>query len=445
MPPLPGFAITTFADSGFNENDALLIRRPVMSSSGRRVGTLDARVLLSSVLPTDSVQLILAGAALRIRDRETGEVRGVAPRSNGGALTLVSRRVSLLDPPFDLELAASDARFVEPFTRAAKLGLAFLFAVTAVAIALTGFLSRRLTASVERLVDATAAVAAGDLDRTVTADEGAEFTRLADAFNTMTESLRRTLRELGRREALAAVGEFAATISHEVRNALTAVRLDLQRLHERLEPESPDRARVGRVLRNVTRLDSIVTGSLRIARVNPESMRVVALDGVLHAAVGAAEQAFLETATRVEIVHSDQERMRVRGDAPALERMFLNLLINAAQAMDPGGIARVTIEPDGNRVTVLVSDTGRGIASEMLESLGQPFLSSKPGGTGLGFPIARQIATMHDGDITVIRTSASGTTVAVALPLAASDQTSTHNVSAAGEIVDEVIGQRFTG
>ena len=88
---------------------------------------------------------------------------------------------------------------------------------------------------------------------------------LAEAFNTMSESLRRTLDSLARRESLAAVGEFAASLSHEVRNPLTAMRLDLQRVEEKLDPGSPLHVPLRRALRGVDRLQHTVSGALRVA------------------------------------------------------------------------------------------------------------------------------------------------------------------------------------
>ena len=232
----------------------------------------------------------------------------------------------------------------------------------------------------------------------------------------MTDSLRRTLRELGRQEALAAVGQFAAAISHELRNALTAVRLDLQRLQERAEPAHPDRALIGRVLRNVHRLDAITTGSLRIARTTPETMRALAIEGVLHGAASAAEPAFLDARCRIEIVPLDGTHARVRGEAASLEHLFLNLLINAAHAMKPDGVARMSIDLVDGSVIVRIADTGHGIAADQLGRIGQPFFSSKPNGTGLGFSIAQQIAAVHGGHVTVAETGGDGTTVSVTLP-----------------------------
>jgi len=97
-------------------------------------------------------------------------------------------------------------------------------------------------------------------------------------------------------------------------------------------------------------------------------------------------------------------------------QLFLNLLMNAAHAMPNGGLARISIEPLEPAVVVRIADTGCGIQPDHLARLGEPFYSSKPNGTGLGFPIARQIAIAHGGDVRIVATGNSGTTVEVTLP-----------------------------
>ena len=400
------------AVGGFDDDDAILVRRPVLDAAGAHVGLVEARVLLSAILPTDSLRLIVAGAALAIHNRESDKwIGGAMP--NDASLVATGR--ALDRPPLDLRLAASDARYVQPFAHAARLGFVSLLIVATVALGLTAFLSRRLTRALEELVDAAGAVSSGDLERSVPRHSDDEVGRLAAAFNAMTVSLRRTLGELSQREALAAVGRFAATMSHEVRNALTSVRLDVQRLHERV-PEPETRALAKRVLRNVHRLDSIVTGSLRVARTNPETMRSIVVEGVVRAAITAAEPAFLENSAEVRLDVREGDSPRVRGDAGALEQLFLNLLMNSAQAMPNGGLARITIEALEPVVVVRIADSGCGIQPDRLARLGELFSSSKPNGTGLGFPIARQIAIAHGGEVGVVATGDTGTIVEVMLP-----------------------------
>lgn len=106
------------------------------------------------------------------------------------------------------------------------------------------------------------------------------------------------------------------------------------------------------------------------------------------------------------------------GDAIALEQLFLNLLLNAAQALQSGGHASVTVDIDGAEMRIIVADTGCGIAADALDRVLDPFFSTKPDGTGLGRSIARQIATAHGGSLRIESVLGAGTTVIVSLPVA---------------------------
>ncbi len=235
----------------------------------------------------------------------------------------------------------------------------------------------------------------------------------------MTESLRRSLAELSKRQALAAAGEFAASLSHEVRNGLTAVRVDLQRAEEKTAEGAPSRPLIARALENVKRLDGTVTGSLRVARSGRSPRRRLDLGPVVAAAAQNAESTFTEHGATLIPLTSSSTPAWVLGDAIALEQLLLNLLLNAAQAMEPGGRASVTVEIDGSDVRIVVTDTGGGISPEDLEHVLDPFFSTKTDGTGLGLPIARQITTAHGGSLKIESVPGDGTRVEVRLPLVA--------------------------
>jgi two-component system NtrC family sensor kinase len=112
-----------------------------------------------------------------------------------------------------------------------------------------------------------------------------------------------------------------------------------------------------------------------------------------------------------------QAGITLDGDAVALEQLFLNLLLNAAQALPPGGVARVTLATEGQRVIVRIIDNGPGIAALALVDDGALLRTTKPGGTGLGLPIARRIAAAHGGELRIESTPGNGTTVVVRLPM----------------------------
>ncbi len=295
--------------------------------------------------------------------------------------------------------------------------VAFLIVVVFATTAAIVF-SRRISRSLVDLANATDAVAAGDLDRRVVTHSNDEVNRVGRAFNTMTESLRATLKQLSQREALVAVGEFAATLAHEVRNPLTSIRVDLQRVEERLPADSDLRTPLARALREVQRLDGTVSGALRIARSGNVALEPVDVRIPLDRAVEVSAAAFERSGAREIGVECDAEPFMVRGDEAALEQVFLNLLLNAAQALGPGGLAGVRMHSDGRFVVVDVWDTGAGIAADRLASVFDPFYSTRPDGTGLGLAIARQVVLAHGGTITIDSQEDAGTTVSISLPAA---------------------------
>jgi signal transduction histidine kinase len=328
-------------------------------------------------------------------------------------------RRTLVDPEVDLVLAAPLDAYVQPFERVARTGAITLAVVAMLALVLSAFLTTRLTSSLERLAVAADAVASGDLAHRIDGRGAAEVTRVAAAFNSMTESLQRTLDELSKRQALAAAGEFAASLSHEVRNGLTAIRVDLQRAEDKTAADAPSRPLITRALENVKRLDGTVTGSLRAARSGQRPRRRLDLGPVAEAAAQGAESTFAEHGATLSPVAASIPSAWVLGDAIALEQLLLNLLLNSAQAMGPGGRASLVVDIDGADVRVVVTDSGAGIPAADLERALDPFFSTKADGTGLGLPIARQIAAAHGGSLKIESVAGNGTRVEVRLPLAA--------------------------
>jgi signal transduction histidine kinase len=370
-------------------------------------GTLRAEVL-GIVLVAVVVPLALLGLWLARGDDFTWN----------GERWLVARRV-LDDPPVEMFAAAPLADYVVPFRAAARRGVIVLVIVAVLCVVAAAALTRRTTRALEELAATADAVASGDLGRTVRVPDGTEVGRLARAFNTMSDSLRRTLDALARRESLAAVGEFAAGLAHEVRNPLTAIRIDLQRADEKLDAESALRVPIRRALGQVERLDATVTGALRLARSGQVGDAMVDVLVPLDAAMHAAEPELARSRATLEVAFPPRAGLSVRGDAAALEQLFLNLLLNAAQSLDDGGTVRVAVEDGDGVVRVAIRDAGRGMSPEVRARLFEPFYTTRSDGTGLGLPLARRIARAHGGEIDVESAPGAGTTVVVRLPRAA--------------------------
>jgi len=396
-------------------------------ASGDRLGTLEVDLPLRTLLAGSATWGGVAGSVLGASEPETGA--SLLPLSVDPFLlreeqfrwreeTWLSVKRSLEEPPLDLVLAAPVTPFVAPFQESARRNLWILGGVTLIVLALAAALTQGTTRALSRLADAAEAVARGDLDRQVDSKGRDEVSRVGRAFNTMTESLRNTLQELSQRRALAAVGEFAASLAHEVRNPLTSIRVDLQRMEEKLPQDEETPELMARTLRKIDALNRSVSGALQVARSGSVKLETIDLRTPLRAAVQMALPAFQEREAELDSAGVEGEPIKVKGDAAALERLFLNLLLNAAQALEEGGRANVTAHPLEEEVRVMIQDTGKGIESEDLERIFEPFFSSRPDGTGLGLPIARRIAQAHGGELSVESEAGAGTTVTVRLPYA---------------------------
>jgi signal transduction histidine kinase len=168
----------------------------------------------------------------------------------------------------------------------------------------------------------------------------------------------------------------------------------------------------------VKRLDGIVTRSLHLSRSGRAPRRRLDLHKVLAAATQGADSSFQERGAVLERLPGAGPSSSILGDAVALEQLFLNLLLNAAQSLERGGTAKVMLDVDGTEARVVVTDTGAGIPPDDLTHVLDPFFSTKADGTGLGLPIARQIAVAHGGSLEIQSVAGEGTRVEVRLPLA---------------------------
>jgi len=419
------------AASGQSLAPALTVRLEIYDlPSGQRIGTLATDLPMTVLLEEPNVAAYAAGTVLAAFDPGSGASLLPLPfdpavladhRFVLGGDDWLSSRIELVEPPVTLVTAAPLTSLVEPFERAARRGLLALIAVATLAFALTATLTGRVTRSLSDLTAAAEAVAGGDLDRRVEDVGDDEVGRMGKAFNTMTESLRRTLRELADRKALAAVGEFAASLSHEIRNALTSIRVDLQLLEEGI-PEDPGAPEIQRrALQKVTLLNRTVDDALSLARRGRVGEGTVDLLAVLRLSAEAAAPEYRERGVKLLIPVHGSVPEEVPGDQGALEQLFLNLLLNAAQAQDVGGSVNVTVRTEGGFTVVSIRDEGKGIPKDLQDRVFEPFFSTRPDGTGLGLAIVRQITQAHGGRVSLRSSPSEGTTVEVRLPLAASE------------------------
>ncbi len=226
------------------------------------------------------------------------------------------------------------------------------------------------------------------------------------------EELTRLQAALVARERLAALGEAAAVVAHEVRNPLGAIVNATALLRKGAgDPESHAKL-VSMVEEEAMSLDRLVNDLLVLARPLTPQKRVVDLVAVV------TRTCALVTGSPVVVDNEGDEHRAVLADPDQLQLALLNLLRNAAQASPAGEPIRVRLHSDGDRHVVTVEDGGPGIAAELRERIFEPFFTTRTSGTGLGLAIVKRVVDAHQGTIAVLGRERKGTRVDVTLPAA---------------------------
>jgi signal transduction histidine kinase len=183
-----------------------------------------------------------------------------------------------------------------------------------------------------------------------------------------------------------------------------------------LPVNSPTRAAVKDLRAEIGRITRILTDLLQAARPHPPEIRSSDLNTTVEHAVLLARQQVPSVSIRIEL-QKDPRLSNVEHDSDQIHQLLLNLLLNAAQAIDGEGTIRVEISLLKGDAAITVVDTGRGIAPEHLPNIFRPFYTTKGNGTGLGLSIARRTVEDHHGRIEVTSELGRGTTFSVVLPL----------------------------
>ena len=334
--------------------------------------------------------------------------------------------VSLSSPAWTIITSASLAEFAPPFQRARSLQLLVVLAVTGAITLMFVHLLRRATHSLEELTHAADAVGAGNLTPALPSAGPDEVGRLSAAFGVMTGRLREMIAQLETSRQLAILGEFASHVAHEIRNPLTSIKLNLQGLARDArsgDVSTTSSTSIDICLREIGRLDQVVGGVLALAHSGPAESAPCSLNSLAEQSLRLiADQA---AAQRVSIVTElDASPDSVLADDSRMQGAILNLVLNALAAMPAGGTLTVRSDVlllDGRRsVRLHVIDTGAGIERDAREHVFRPFHTSRPGGTGLGLPIARRTVEAHGGRL-MLADSLAGQTGAwfvMELPLA---------------------------
>jgi two-component system NtrC family sensor kinase len=348
-----------------------------------------------------------------------------------------------------LSLADVDKAITAARNRTIHLSLLTILALSVIIVV---SLMKLVTRRIKALVVGMRKVASGDLDYSIPASTRDEMGYLALSFNRMTTNLRKaneeildlvrtlenrvdertkelreTQSQLVHVEKLAALGRIAATVAHEINNPLTGVFTYIKLMERRIDagkasPEAIAKFReyLSTMSREVQRTSAIVLNLLDFTRPKEPSRKQIVLNDLIEESLSIVRNKISSHGITVE---EDFHPMpQISADPSQIKQVFINLIVNACEAMLRGGVLTIRSGLDQATCTqsVAFSDTGPGIPSENIQRIFDPFFTTKEKGTGLGLSVAHGIISRHGGRIDVV-TGVDGTIMTVVLPMSAVD------------------------
>jgi signal transduction histidine kinase len=295
------------------------------------------------------------------------------------------------------------------------------------AITISFLLLRFVKNPLDNMADTMLKVEKGDFAVRIAYKGKDEIGRLIESFNSMVDRLdvaqqeleQLHFQQLERADRLASIGEMAAGIAHEIKNPLAGISAAVTIIKDDMSVEDPRGAILGEVIDQVKRLDKTVNDLLFFGKPSLPELTCVDINSILTTTLKFAAQhnGGFNIERRIEL---QPDLPPVYADDKQMQQVFLNIVLNAFQAMPTGGMLGVTsslvLKNDIEYVRVDISDTGSGIPPQILEKIFTPFYTTKAQGTGLGLPICNKLVKLHNGDIRVTSDNVAGTIFTVELP-----------------------------
>ena len=221
---------------------------------------------------------------------------------------------------------------------------------------------------------------------------------------------------LSQAERLSALGEMAAGISHEIRNPLGIIRSSAELLKKKVTKIDPTNTMPYIIVEESSRLNSIITDFINFAKPGSPKLNLCRIEDVIEKNIAFLSMQMKEKGYTIKKDYQDY-LPEIQADADMLYQSFLNIFINAMQAMPNGGMIEVAIRSNSKDVTIYFDDEGQGIAEEIQEKIWDPFFTTKEMGTGLGLGMVKNIIESHGGNIQIDNRTHGGTRVTVELPV----------------------------
>ena len=335
-----------------------------------------------------------------------------------GVTRRVAPTLSLISSTADIALAKRRS--------AMTIGLVAISGILLVAV-VGSMIAGSITAPVKQLVEVTEQIAAGDLTAEAAVKTRDEIGVLANSFNQMTRKLKRSRDKQVQSEKLAAVGQLAAGIAHEIRNPLTSIKMIVQLLRKRFQEDEAGWKSIQAVLDEINRLEIVISGLLDFTRPMEMTLKPANVADVVNDVLKLMESDLRHR--KIELVkHMDETLPEIVLDADRMKQVFMNVILNSMQAMPEGGNLTISCheqvtdksdnysyDKESRAVQVEISDTGIGMSQEVLARAFEPFFSTKSGGTGLGLANVKKIMEQHGGSIQIESTEGQATRVVISL------------------------------
>jgi two-component system, NtrC family, sensor kinase len=279
----------------------------------------------------------------------------------------------------------------------------------------------------DRIMDNMSRVEKGDLNVRIDYHGKDEIGRLINSFNSMVDKLdvakteleQLHFHQLERADRLASIGEMAAGIAHEIKNPLAGISAAITIIRDDIPAADPRSMILGEVLQQVQRLDKTVNDLLFFGKPSLPEFACIDINDILDSTCKFASQhrSVVNIEKRLNLA---PDLPTVFADGKQMQQVFLNLFLNAFQAMAGGGTLTITtgsiLRQDRVYVAIDVADTGPGIPPQILEKIFTPFFTTKAQGTGLGLAICCKLIQLHNGDIRITSDDRSGTVFTIELP-----------------------------
>ena len=304
------------------------------------------------------------------------------------------------------------------------LGITFVGII--IAFAISCILGNSITKPIRLLVSASNKFAKGDLNHRVEYRNKDEIGELGTAFNYMLDSIKErderlkeyTKQEIMKSERLAMVGQLAAGVAHEINNPLGSILIYSHLLLEDLEKEDPRRGNLEKIVNQATRCKKIVKGLLDFSRQTEPEIKPSDINTIVTEVLSLVErQAMFHNIKVIKKLLPDVPTILL--DKNQIQQVLMNIILNAAEAMDGQGKLIVETSSDEEYARIKFTDTGCGISEENMKKLFQPFFTTKETGhgTGLGLSISYGIIRKHNGKINVSSEIGKGSTFTIVLPV----------------------------